>query len=178
VEGSNGRGQSYTTQSVAWSTPESGARGAEGSQASSASSAPYIKSISTAEPTPLGCVEVERTKCVDETSWHQKNVECSCRTATASVVVFKLQAHRNALAARGLLHRAGGIVVTDRARAYSWRKPESERAEGRLKLVGNPLRCASVAENRARRRHCSVSCLVHMQPKNLAHQSVRIGADQ
>lgn len=63
----------------------------------------------------------QRTKYVDETSWRQGRRWVWLWTlTTASVVVFKIQLRRNAAAARSLLHRIRGFIVTDRAGAYNW----------------------------------------------------------
>lgn len=65
----------------------------------------------------------QAVKHADETSWR----EGSRRTrvwlwtvVTQSVVVFTIQARRNADAARALLVRADGVLVTDRHGAYNW----------------------------------------------------------
>lgn len=63
----------------------------------------------------------QRTKYVDETSWRQGRRWVWLWTlATASVVIFKIQMRRNTAAARSLLGRIRGFIVTDRAGAYNW----------------------------------------------------------
>lgn len=66
----------------------------------------------------------QRVKHADETSWREKRHWVWLWTlATKTVVVFKIQKRRTADAARRLLRRARGILVTDRAGAYLWWTP-------------------------------------------------------
>ena len=62
-------------------------------------------------------------KHADETSWREgarRSRVWLWTVVTHSVVVFMIQARRNADAARALLVRTGGVLVTDRHGAYNW----------------------------------------------------------
>ena len=63
----------------------------------------------------------EPIKHADETGWREARRRAWLWTVvTASVTVFMIHTRRNAVAARAILGRAHGVLVSDRHGAYSW----------------------------------------------------------